>query len=185
MPYGALQGDGQRNMPSLSGRPNMGFLWTMICGSVLRKHGHECVGWNLFSAWTSTQALQWIRQITKQVPIGFPFTARKQTQFPTDVRLFPRLLSRLWWLLFRSAALLSRGLKHFFWADGSDINREPADCRKPDLNPGRIERTAAVHKRCVPEPAPHVLSVTFPLHSCDQIHHQIKATKPKLPSDHK
>lgn len=34
------------------------FLRTMFCGSVLRKHGHECVCQDLFSAWLNTQARQ-------------------------------------------------------------------------------------------------------------------------------
>lgn len=63
-------------------------------------------------------------------------------------------------------------------------------CRKPDLHPGRIDRTAAAQISAaqganVPDPAPNIPAVTYPLRSRDQMHDQVKATKPKIPSFHK
>lgn len=105
------------------------FLWSMFCGWVLRKRGHECVSGvfgGFFSACTGT-AVSRLYCKTGGRNNWLSLCCKKQTQFPVEVRLFSRLgfilstLCWLWsqdphWLGYSSAAVLSQGLKNSFSA---------------------------------------------------------------------
>lgn len=112
------------------------FPWSKFRGSVLRKHGHECVWRDWVVRLVEHAGAAANRLDYKTGENWFSICCEKQTQFPVDTRLFPRLgvmLSRLCRLRSqdplrlsnRSAAFLSKGLKNSFSA-GSEL-REAAE----------------------------------------------------------